>query len=110
MRSWKAKEKQFVEWLNEEALPWVAERMSRAFRGEGIEDIKYGPFSLELKTGSNVVPGHMEDWLSQALENCGGRIPIVIVHRDRMKRGDQVVMLRYRDWIRLLYEMLEERK
>lgn len=104
MKNWKEKEKQLVEWLNTQKL-WVAERMSRGLRGEAVEDVRWGPFSVELKTRKSAPPQYVLDWLAQAEANSNGRIPIVLVHRDRMVWGEQVVMMELCDLIALLHHV-----
>ena len=108
MLNWKKKEQELVEWLNEIEISWEAIRRSRGLRGEAVEDISFGPLSVELKTGKKLIPKYMLDWLKQAETNCEGRIPVVVAHSDRMRKGDQIVMMTYENWIRLLYEALEE--
>ena len=92
MKTWKAKEKQLTEWLTEWG-PWQAVRKSRALRGERVEDVAWGPFSVELKTRKSTPSLEMLGWLEQAEANCDGKVPIVIAHRDSMRKGEQVVMM-----------------
>ena len=102
MKAWKKKEQDLTNWLNELETPWEAVRRSRGLRGEAVEDIEFGPLSVELKTGKRLTPKYMLDWLEQAATNCEGRIPVVVAHSDRMRKGDQIVMMTYKDFVRLL--------
>ena len=97
MKSWKQKEIALVEWLNAKKL-WVAKRMSRGRRGEAVEDVQWGPFSVELKT-RKFVPKYLLDWLAQAKANSKGRTPLVLLHKDRMLWGEQIVLLTLNDFI-----------
>ncbi len=108
MINWKQKEQEFVAWLNEIKVSWEAIRRSRGQRGEAVEDIEFGPLSVELKTGRKLLPKYLLEWLEQATTNCEGRIPTVIAHSDRMRKGDQAVILRYRDFVRLLELLAKE--
>jgi hypothetical protein len=102
MKSWSQKEKALVDWLNEVGVAWEAVRRSRALRGEAVEDIEFGPLSVELKTGRKLLPKYILSWLDQAETNCEDRIPVVVAHNDRMRKGEQVVILRFQDFVRLL--------
>ena len=101
MKTWKEKEKQLTAWLQDAGI-WPAERMSRALRGEMVEDIAWGPVSVELKTRKESPPQYMLNWLKQATMNSQRKIPLVVVHRDRMKMGQQMCVLTVDDLIILL--------
>ena len=106
MKNWKNKEIVLVEWLNTKGL-WLAERMSRGLRGEAVEDVQWGPFSIELKTRKSIPPQYLLDWLAQAKANSEGRIPIVLMHKDRMQWGEQVVMIPLTDFVGMLQRFME---
>jgi len=93
VKSWKEKEKQLTEWLNKVVDFWKAFRRSRALRGEAVEDVMWGPISVELKTRKNWPPKYVLDWLEQARTNAEKRTPIVVVHGDYMRMGDQLVIM-----------------
>ncbi len=100
MKTWKTKEKTLTEWLSLQEL-WPAERKSRALRGEAVEDIAWGPISIELKTRKSP-PQYLTDWLEQAKLNAEGKVPLVVVHGDRMRMGEQICMLTLTDLLSLL--------
>ena len=104
MKTWKKKEIQLTEWLTEYG-PWVAVRKSRAERGEAVEDIEWGPLSVELKTRKSCPPQYLLDWLEQAKTNCADKLPIVVIHRNGMRKGNQLVCLTLADFVRLLKEV-----
>ena len=104
MKSWKSKEKWLTEYLSQGLLP--AERKSRYFMGESVEDVSWGPFSIEMKTRKTVPPQYALDWMSQAKDNAKGKIPVVVMHRDREQHGQQIVMLRLRDFWALVQTLI----
>jgi hypothetical protein len=104
MLHWKNKEVQLTAWLDNLHM-WPAVRMSRALRGERVEDIAWGPLSVELKTRANTPPGYMLDWLKQADTNADDKVPVVIIHKDGMLMGKQLVILTLNDFVLLLGSM-----
>lgn len=106
VKSWKEKEKQLTEWLTGCGY-WQAVRQSRAWRGEAVEDIQWGPLSIELKTRRSFPPRYVTEWLEQAATNCCGRTPIVIVHGDYVRMGEQLVMMTLRDLVQLIDDVRE---
>ena len=91
MKTWKEGEKRLTAWLNEQTL-WKAIRKSRAMRGDAVEDIEWGPFSIEYKS-RKTIPQYIKDWVAQAEKNAESRMPIVIWHEDRMRMGKQFVVV-----------------
>ena len=106
MKTWKRGESRFTEWLSKQGL-WVAIRKSRALRGERVEDIEWGPFSVELKT-RKTIPQYLLGWMRQAQVNCQGRTPLVLLHQDRMRVGSQLVVLTLDNFVRMLKKMQKE--
>lgn len=91
MKTWKEGEKRLTTWLNNQTL-WKAIRKSRAMRGDAVEDIEWGPFSVEYKS-RKTIPQYMKEWIAQAEKNSGLRMPIVVWHEDRMRLGKQFVVM-----------------
>jgi len=91
MKSWKMFEKKLASYLGGEVR-------SRALRGEAVEDVQWGAFSVEAKTRKKV-PQYIHDWLAQAKENCEGRVPVVVWHQDRTAMGEQIVLLSLNDLV-----------
>jgi len=104
VKGWKRKEIELTDYLND-AKMWPALRRSRGLRGEAVEDIEWGPLSIELKTRKGWPPGYMEDFMRQAHTNCGDRTATVVMHGDYMKMGDQHVVMRLEDFVGLLKEV-----
>jgi hypothetical protein len=100
VKTWKNKEVQLTEWLN--GNPWPATRKSRALRGEAVEDIEWGPVSVELKTRANFPPQYLLDWLTQAERNAEGKVPALIIHKDATRLGNQLIILRLSDFCALV--------
>ena len=100
MKSWKEGEKRLTEWLNEQGL-WKAIRKSRAMRGEGVEDIEWGPFSVEQKS-RKTIPQYVKDWIVQAKKNSEDRISFVVWHEDHMRQGKQFIVMLLSDFIQVL--------
>lgn len=103
MKYWKRAEKVFTDWLSSQGL-WKAVRKSRALRGEGVEDIEWGPFSIELKT-RKTVPQYLLQWMKQAATNSQSRLPIVVWHQDYMRAGSQLVVLTLESFVHLLHQL-----
>lgn len=91
MKNWKEGEKRLTAWLNEQTL-WKAVRKSRAMRGDAVEDIEWGPFSVEYKS-RKTIPQYIKEWVAQAEKNAESRMPIVVWHEDRMRMGKQFVII-----------------
>ena len=91
MKTWKEGEKRLTAWLNKQTL-WKAIRKSRAMRGDAVEDIEWGPFSVEFKSRKKM-PQYIKDWMAQAEKNAESRMPIVVWHEDRMRMGKQFVVM-----------------
>ena len=91
MKNWKEGEKRLTAWLSEQTL-WKAVRKSRAMRGDAVEDIEWGPFSVEYKS-RKTIPQYMKEWMAQVEKNSEGRMPIVVWHEDRMRMGKQFVVM-----------------
>lgn len=102
VKSWKEKEKQLTEWLKTVVSFWTTYRRSRALRGEAVEDIMWGPTSVELKTRKNWPPKYVCAWLEQARTNAEKRTPIVVVHGDYMRMGDQLVIMTLQDLVNII--------
>jgi hypothetical protein len=93
--AWKAIEKRIANWLSQG--PIKATRQSKIFMGEAVEDISWGPMSVEVKS-RGVVPKYIDQWLEQATTNAGGKIPVVLWHRDGMHEGKQFAILKASDF------------
>jgi len=102
MRTWKEGEKRYTEYLS--LRPWAAIRKSKGLRGEGVEDIEWGPLSVELKT-RNKCPQYLFDWLIQAEKNRDNRIPMVILHQDGDRLNKGIILMRIDWFIHLLIEL-----
>lgn len=105
MRSWKSKEKQFREWFEALGL-WPATRESTGKRGEDVEDIAWGPFSVEVKT-RKTLPRWLFDWVTQSVHNCDGKLPIVVAHEDYLPMGSQLVVMRLDMFVELVSRVHE---
>lgn len=101
MKAWKRYEQRLTAWLSRGKV--VAIRESRWLRGEAVEDVSWGPLSIEAKT-RKTIPKYVKEWLAQAKSNCQSRMPVVIWHENHMRMGDEVVLLRLSD----LYTIIEE--
>ena len=98
-KSWKQLEKKTTAWYSEAGTEAV--RMSRPFRGEAVEDIAWGKFSIEHKSSKTGHPSYLLLWMKQAATNCAGRIPIVHWHKDGAHIKDDLVVLRAEDFRRI---------
>ena len=107
MKNWKTKEDYFTTWLSEQGL-WRAVKKSRALRGERVEDIEWGPFSVEVKTRSKI-PQYVRGWMKQAQTNSQSRLPILIWHQDHMSGGSQLVVLTLDNFVHMLAQLTSER-
>jgi len=105
MKNWKGKEIQLTQWLSSNGV-FKATRRSRAQMGESVEDISWGPFSVELKT-RKTVPKYLLEWMAQAERNAGTAVPVVVIHQDHASMGDQLVMLRLSALLRLIKQLME---
>lgn len=101
VKGWKEAEKRLTIYLSHLGVPAV--RRSRAMQGEAVEDIEWGPFSVEYKTRAKF-PGYVTDWIKQAVANCVDRIPIVIWHRNNKRYKDDLVLIRLGDFVALISE------
>jgi hypothetical protein len=99
--AWKAIEKRIANWLSQG--PIKATRQSKIFMGEAVEDISWGPISVEVKS-RGVVPKYIDQWLDQATTNSDGKIPAVFWHRDTMREGKQFVILKASDFKYIIEE------
>lgn len=107
MKTWKEFEKKLTEWYS--YLGPAATRMSRALRGEKVEDIAWWKFSIEAKTRKKI-PGYLHKWMKQAVANSGGKTPVIHWHQDREKIGEDYVILKaeaFRYFMSLLHDMLD---
>jgi len=71
-------------------------------RGEAVEDIEWGPLSIEHKTRKRPIPDYLHDWMAQAETNSGTRIPVVVWHQDGMHLGKEFVIMTLRDFVNVL--------
>ena len=93
-KTWKSIESRLANWLNGK-VPAV--RKSKMYLGTNVEDISYGPFSIEVKSRS-IFPKYIYEWFEQAKTNCEGRIPIIIWHEMGMKTGEEIVLIKLVDF------------
>lgn len=100
MKGWKKYEQDLTSYLNGKAGR-KATRRSRAKRGEEVMDIEWGDISVEAKCKAGR-PQYLEDWLTQADNNCEGLTPIVVWHQAYEQIDDDVVILRLYDLVSLL--------
>jgi hypothetical protein len=100
--AWKAIEKRIAAWLS--TGPIQATRQSKIFMGDAVEDIEWGPTSIEVKS-RGVVPKYIDQWLQQATVNSNGRIPVVLWHRDGMHEGKQFAILKATDFKQIIEEL-----
>jgi len=77
-------------------------------RGEAVEDIEWGPLSLEHKTRKRPIPDYLQGWMAQAEKNSDIRIPAVIWHQDGMHLGKEFVIITLTDFINLVKHLWEE--
>ncbi len=104
VKSWKRKEVELTDYLNAAKL-WKAVRRSRGLVGEAVEDIEWGPLSIELKTRRGWPPGYMRDFFSQAERNSGTRAATLVLHGDRMRLGQQHVVMTLDEFVALLQKV-----
>ena len=107
-RNWKGGEKLLTEWLDKQGL-WPATRTSTGARGEAVEDIDWGLFSVELKT-RRTLPVYLFEWLKQASKNRNSKIPVVMAHQDHLPTGKQIVIMDLNWFIELLRKYEKENK
>lgn len=107
VKGWKRKEIELTEYLNDANI-WTATRRSRGLRGEAVEDIEWGPLSIELKTRKGWPPGYLSDFMEQAHANCGERRATVVLHGDYMKMGEQHVIMKLDEFVGLLKKVRED--
>lgn len=108
MKTWKQGEKTLTTWLNEVAKdsPFVATRESTGQRGEAVEDISFGPLSIEMKSRQGKYPKYIEDWVAQATRNAPpDTFPIVVWHPDRTKYGDELAIMPLNKLIELIIKL-----
>jgi hypothetical protein len=108
MKNFKKFEIKLTDYFLERGLP--AKRMSKAFHGTAIEDIRIGDseegwISVEAKTGKEAIPGYLKKFYTQAVTNCEGRIPIVVWHEDYTRIGDEFCILSLEDLTDLLVKV-----
>jgi len=102
VKTWKEGEKRIAAWYSESGHP--ATRRSTALRGEAVEDIEWGWFSIEVKT-RKTVPQYVHEWMEQALRNAELRTPVIHWHQDRQHLDDDYVVMRAKDfrrWVSLI--------
>lgn len=104
VKSWKRKEIELTEYLGQAGL-WPCIRRSRGLVGEAVEDIEWGPLSIELKTRRGWPPGYMKDFFTQAERNSGKRTATLILHGDRMRLGQQHVVMTLEEFVALLQKV-----
>lgn len=79
--------------------------MSRPFRGDAVEDIAWGRFSIEHKSSKVGAPAYLLQWMKQAVTNCVGKIPLVHWHTDGQHIENDLVILRAEDFRRIGEEL-----
>jgi hypothetical protein len=104
-KNWKDVEKGITDWLNEQGI-WEAERRSTQGLGTEIEDISWGPISVEVKTRQSF-PAYLHLFVKQSEKNSDGKIPIVVMHQNMKRRHDDYVVMRMETLIRLLKALTE---
>lgn len=63
----------------------------------GGEDVSAGPFSVECKTRKKVA---IRSFVDQAVCNCpNGKTPLVVIHEVGRHYEDDLVVMRWSDWI-----------
>jgi hypothetical protein len=67
--------------------------------GTNSSDVDAGPIQYECKSRASRMPGYITDALDQAARNCAGRLPVVVIHTVGEHRRNDVVMLRWHDWL-----------
>ena len=95
MKSWKYAEKRIAEWYSD--LGPDASRKSTAQRGQAVEDIEWGKFSIEVKT-RRTVPGYLHEWMEQAAANAVTKTPVVHWHQDHQHTENDFVVMRAQDF------------
>jgi hypothetical protein len=90
-----------VSWKNRQrgkrAEKAIAERLGGKRVGVlGDEDVQHPLFSIEVKSRQRFAG---EAFMQQAIRNCqGGKIPIVVVHISGRYHGNNLVMMRLKDF------------
>lgn len=104
MKNWKRGEKKITEWYSD--LGPEATRTSRYFRGEAVEDVEWGKFSIEIKTRKKI-PQYIHDWMAQAEANARDKIGVVHWHQDHQRLDNDLIIMRacyFRYFMSLLME------
>jgi len=65
----------------------------------GGEDVMHNQYSIEAKTRKKFVA---ENWMQQAEKNnSDDKVPIVFVHVVGKRHDSDLVLMRYKDWVKL---------
>lgn len=91
MKVWKKWEQLVADYLP------GGERKSKAELGNAIEDVAWGQFSIECKSTKSM-PGYLTKWVAQAEKNCHFALPIVLWHKHYMREGEQLVIMKLKDF------------
>lgn len=111
VKNWKTVEEKIATWLNEQGSPWIAKRVSKMSLGMSVEDVAWGNVaSIEVKARAHQPPGYMLQWLAQARANCKGKIPLLVLHKDGVHSGKELVVLTLEDLVALLHKVREEER
>lgn len=86
----------------------VERRLTKLIGGErvsilGKEDIRFDKFAIEVKSRKTFVA---EKWFQQAEKNAQARskVPLLIVHITRKRHNNDLVVLRLKDFMKILKE------
>ncbi len=96
MKSWKHGERRVTEMLGGTRVPVTG-------RGRGdAPDIEHPLLSLEVKTRAKL-PAWLHDAMHQAEASArDGQLPVAVLHQDRTRYGDALVLIRLDDLARLV--------
>lgn len=87
----------------------AAELLFRAKRISilGGEDLEHLLFSVEVKS-RQLPPKWLEDWMTQAEDNCPeNRVPLVYMHEISKRRDEDLVFMRVKDFRKVFQRLLE---
>jgi len=96
--SWKAVEREIARRLGGARLPRT---------GYPTPDVLAGAFAVEGKA-RRTLPGWFRDAMRQAVANAGDRIPVVVWHESGNRYVNDIVCLRFADFVALLQEQDEQ--
>ncbi len=92
-KTWKRVEREIAARLGGERVPVTGRQRGSA------PDIKHPWLSVEVKH-RKALPGWMLDAQAQADASIkGNQLPVVVLHQDRMKYDDSVVLVRLSDFV-----------